>query len=185
MSAGRRVHLVVMGVSGCGKTTLGEGVARETRRPFADADHFHPPANVAKMAAGIPLDDEDRRPWLAALAGWLAEQDAAGRASVLAGSMLKRAYRDVLRSAVPALFFVHLDGDREVLRERLAGRSGHFFPPSLLDSQIAALEPLGSDELGATLDIALAPAEQRRRAVEAIDGRQMGDARAGGPPATL
>ncbi len=169
MTAGRALHLVVMGVSGSGKTTLGEGAAQATGRPFADADSFHPPSNVAKMAGGIPLDDDDRRPWLRALAGWLAAQDGAGRASVLAGSMLKRRYRDVLRAAVPELCFVHLHGEPAILERRLAGRAGHFFPPSLLGTQFATLEPLGADERGLVLDMALDPAEQLRRTLEVVE----------------
>jgi gluconokinase len=155
-----RQHVVVMGVSGCGKTTVGEGIAAALGWPFAEGDHYHPPANVAKMAAGTPLTDDDRWPWLQALADWIAEQDRAGRSSVLGCSALKRSYRDLLRSGAERVRFLHLHGDRALLAERLGARPGHFFPPALLDSQLATLEPLGPDDDGVVVDIALAPEAQ-------------------------
>lgn len=152
-------HLVVMGVAGCGKTTIGEGLARALDWPFAEGDLDHPKANIDKMAAGIPLTDDDRWPWLRILAGRIAAEDAAGRSSVLACSALRRAYRDVLRSGgggAPRVRFVHLHGPVEVLQARIAARQGHFFPPGLLASQLAALEPLGPDEDGIVVDVSLA-----------------------------
>ena len=156
----RLQHLVVMGVAGCGKTTIGEGLARALDWPFAEGDLDHPKANIDKMAAGIPLTDDDRWPWLRILAGRIAAEEAAGRSSVLACSALRRAYREVLRSGAPRVRFVHLHGPVEVLQARIAARQGHFFPPGLLASQLAALEPLGADEDGIIIDVSLAPDAQ-------------------------
>ena len=152
-------HVVVMGVSGCGKTTVAHGIAAATGLLFAEADDFHSRANVEKMRAGTPLVDDDRWPWLHDLAAWMAERAEEGRSTVIACSALKRAYRDVLASGPPTLDFVHLDGHVEVIRERLASRSGHYMPASLLDSQVATLEPLQPDESGIELDVALPPEE--------------------------
>jgi gluconokinase len=143
--------LVVMGVSGSGKTTVGVALAGRLRVPFADADGFHSTANVAKMSAGIPLDDADRRPWLRAVGRWLAAHAEHG--GVATCSALSRRYRDVLRDTASTVWFVHLDGSIEVIRRRLAGRAGHFMPASLIDSQFAALEPLAADEPGIVLDM--------------------------------
>jgi gluconokinase len=143
------VIAVVMGVTGSGKSTVGVALARRLGVPFADADDFHSPANVAKMSAGLPLDDADREPWLRAIGEWLAAR--AGTGGVAGCSALKRAYRDILREHAPDVFFVHLHGDRETVRRRVAGRPGHFMPSSLVASQFAALEPLGEDEHGVVL----------------------------------
>lgn len=153
-------HLVVMGVSGCGKSTAGEGLAQRLGWLYADGDRFHPQINLDLMAAGTPLTDEHRWGWLQALASWLTEQEVAGRSTVLACSSLRRAYRDVLRTGGSRVRFVHLDGSAEVLRQRLSRRAGHFFPPALLDSQLATLEPLAPDEDGVVVDFALGPTEQ-------------------------
>ncbi len=131
---------VVMGVSGCGKTSVGQELAAGLGVPFHDADAFHPPANVAKMKNGTPLTDADRAPWLAALAAHISEWNRGGDA-VLACSALKQRYRDVLRGAAPAaVTFVHLRGSKELILARMQTRQGHFMPPALLDSQFAALE---------------------------------------------
>ena len=167
-------HVVVMGVSGCGKTTVAHGIAQTTGLIFAEADDFHSRANVEKMRAGIPLDDADRWPWLHDLAAWMGERALEGRSTVIACSALKRAYRDLLRAGPPSLDFVHLDGPAEVIRARLSTREGHYMPPSLLDSQIATLEPLASDERGVVLDVALAPDEL---VAKAIAGLQLADVR--------
>jgi gluconokinase len=143
--------VVVMGVTGCGKSTVGAALARRLGVPFADADDFHSQENVAKMAAGVPLDDADRGPWLRAIGAWLAEH--ADHGAVASCSALKRAYRDVLRAQAPDAFFVHLHGDRETVRRRVAGRAGHFMPSSLVASQFAALEPLDADERGLVLPL--------------------------------
>jgi gluconokinase len=121
------------------------------------------------MAAGIPLTDDDRWPWLRILAERIAAQDRAGRSLVLACSALRRAYRDVLRSGCGRVRFVHLHGDRSVLAGRLAARAGHFVPAGLLDSQLAALEPLGPDEDGIVVDVALDPAEQVAESLRRLD----------------
>jgi gluconokinase len=161
-------HLVVMGVSGCGKTTVGERLAAILGWPFVEGDRFHPAANIAKMSAGVPLDDEDRRPWLETLAGRIRAAEAAGTSSILSCSSLKRRYRDLLRSGAPRVRFVHLHSDRTVLAARLAARTGHFFPPDLLASQFAALEPLGPDEDGVVVDAALDTDAQVRAALAGL-----------------
>lgn len=143
--------LTVMGVSGSGKTTVGAALAQRLRVPYADADDFHPPENVAKMSSGTPLDDTDRLPWLRAIGEWLAAHTAGG--GVISCSALKRSYRDVLREAAPDQLFVHLAGTPEVIARRVAGRPGHFMPTSLVESQFATLEPLDDDEHGLVLDV--------------------------------
>lgn len=157
------VHLVVMGVSGSGKTTVAEGVVERTGWVFAEADSFHPQSNIDKMARGTPLTDEDRWPWLRDLARWMAEHGAKGEDTVITCSALKRSYRDVLRAEVAELegdhrvVFAHLDGSAEVIAARLEGRRGHFMPASLLQSQIDTLEDLEPDEDGVVLDLSGTP----------------------------
>ena len=160
-----RRHVVVMGVSGCGKTTVAQGIAQATGMVFAEADQFHSEASVAKMRAGQPLDDVDRWPWLEALAAWMSDQDRQGRSTVIACSALRRAYRDVLRTAPPTVQFVHLAGPPEVVRARLAVREGHYLPARLLDSQLRTLEPLEADESGVVLDLTCTPEQLVTRAV--------------------
>ncbi|MEU8269444.1 gluconokinase [Sphaerisporangium sp. NPDC049002] len=143
--------LVVMGVTGSGKTTVGVALAQRLRVPFGDADGFHSAANVAKMSAGVPLEDADRLPWLRSIGAWLAGHVSAG--GVVSCSALKRSYRDVLREAAPGVGFVHLHGEQEVVRRRVAGRPGHFMPASLVASQFQTLEPLEPDERGVVLDL--------------------------------
>ena len=132
--------IVVMGVSGSGKSTVGAALAQRLRVPFADADDFHPPANIDKMTAGQPLNDDDRYPWLEAIGTWLAEHCDGGGA--MSCSALKRKYRDQLRRHCPGVEFLHLSGTPEVIGRRQASRPGHFMPASLLQSQFATLEPL-------------------------------------------
>jgi gluconokinase len=151
------MQIVVMGVSGSGKSTLAQILAERLGCEMAEADTFHSPANVAKMAAGTPLNDEDRAPWLRDLAVWIGERDRAGRQAVITCSALKRMYRDVLRAASPHLVFLHLKGPRELIAERMEHRPGHYMPVSLLDSQISALEPLGPDECGIVLEVSESP----------------------------
>ena len=143
--------LVVMGVSGSGKTTVAEGVATRLGWVFAEGDDFHPPGNVAKMSAGTPLTDDDRWPWLRRLADWIGERERAGENAVLTCSALRRPYRDLLREGHPSVRFVHVHVDGQTLRERVERRRGHYMPPSLLQSQLGALEPLGDDEPGLVL----------------------------------
>jgi carbohydrate kinase (thermoresistant glucokinase family) len=140
--------IVVMGVSGCGKSTVGTLVADRLGSVFVDGDSLHPLANVQKMAAGQALDDDDRAPWLALVGGVLARGDV-----VIACSALKRTYRDILRAAAPETVFVHLVGPPAVLASRMGQRSEHFMPTTLLDSQLATLEPLSPDERGFVVDI--------------------------------
>lgn len=145
---------VIMGVSGSGKTKIGVALARALAIPFLEGDDLHPPANVQRMAQGVPLTDEDRRPWLLAIAQQLRDAKRAGLGLIVTCSALKRSYRDLLRSAGGSdLQFVHLAGDRTIIAERLAGRRGHFMPPALLDSQFDTLEPPGPDERAWVVDI--------------------------------
>jgi gluconokinase len=138
--------LIVAGVSGCGKTTVGALLAGRLGWRFADADDFHPAANVAKMRSGIPLTDADRLPWLRTIGAWMDRRIAAGESAVVACSALKRSYRDLLLSGRPSAVIVLLDVPRAELERRLTSRHGHFFPEQLLDSQLAALEPPGPEE---------------------------------------
>jgi gluconokinase len=132
--------LVVAGVAGCGKTTIGQLVASRLQCEFADGDSFHPPANIAKMHAGEALTDDDRWPWLRAIVAWMDERAAAGESAVVACSALKRAYRDVLRSGAAQARIVFLTVPQDADEARLAHREGHFFPAGLLESQFAVLE---------------------------------------------
>ncbi|SDU68761.1 gluconokinase [Gordonia westfalica] len=145
-----RSPVVVMGVSGSGKSTVGAALAQRLRVPFADADDFHSAANIAKMSAGQPLDDDDRRPWLESIGAWLAEH---GDGGVMSCSALKHTYRDRLRGHEPSVAFAHLAGSVEVIARRQASRPGHFMPSALLTSQFVTLEPLTSDERGVTVDV--------------------------------
>jgi gluconokinase len=142
--------VVVMGVSGSGKSTVGAALAQRLRVPFADADDFHPPANVAKMSAGHPLDDDDRHPWLESIGEWLALHRDGG---VMSCSALKRKYRDQLRRHCAEIEFLHLAGTVETIGRRQASRPGHFMPATLLASQFQTLEPLEPDEHGIAIDV--------------------------------
>ncbi|MFI5720946.1 gluconokinase [Nocardia sp. NPDC051750] len=163
MRSERRPHIVVMGVAGCGKTTVARRVAELIDAEFLDADDLHPPSNIEKMAAGIPLTEADREPWLAAVAARLTGRD---RRYVVACSALRRRHRDVLRSGAEPVVFAHLTGPPEIIRARLAQRSGHFMSPGMLDSQLALLEPLEPDEPGTVLDIAAPPDAIARTAAD-------------------
>ena len=142
--------IVVMGVSGSGKSTVGAALAQRLRVPFADADDFHPEANIAKMTAGHALDDDDRRPWLDSIGEWLAAHADGG---VMSCSALKHAYRDQLREHCPDVEFLHLAGTPEVIGRRQASRPGHFMPALLLASQFETLEPLAADENGVDVNV--------------------------------
>jgi len=146
-------HLVVMGVSGTGKSTVAKALQERLGWTFAEGDDLHPATNVAKMAAGIPLADADRWPWLDAIAAWTSEQAAGSRSTIVTCSALRRVYRDRLREAAAGTVFVHLLGSRELLAQRLGGRKGHFMPASLLASQLDTLEPLEADEAGVVVDV--------------------------------
>ena len=151
------LRVVVMGVSGCGKSTVGQLLSAGLHVPYIEGDALHPAHNVALMAAGTPLTDKDRQGWLMAIAAQLAAARDTG--AVATCSALKRSYRDILRAAAPDLRFVHLHGSPALLAQRLKARSGHYMPASLLQSQLDTLEPPGADEAAITIDIAL-PAEQ-------------------------
>jgi gluconokinase len=152
MASARQV--VVMGVTATGKSEVGTRLAARLDMAYIEGDEFHPEANIAKMSAGEPLTDDDRRPWLETLAGMLADNREAGVATVLGCSALRRSYRDILRGSMPsdAVGFVHLTASFDVLRERMEQRE-HFMPASLLQSQFDTLEPLDDDERGVLLDV--------------------------------
>ncbi|HUN37449.1 MAG TPA: gluconokinase [Trebonia sp.] len=141
---------MLIGVSGSGKTAVGSALAARLGWRFIDADDLHPAANIAKMSAGVPLTDEDRRPWLIEVARQLAQGDDA----IAACSALRRSYRDLIADRVAGVFFVHLTVPAATLAARMAARGGHFMPASLLDSQLATFEPLGPDERGVSVDAA-------------------------------
>jgi carbohydrate kinase (thermoresistant glucokinase family) len=143
--------VVVAGAMGAGKSTVGALLAAQLQLRFVDADSLHSPENIAKMAKGAPLTDDERQPWLLTIAALMRENRSAGL--IVACSALKRSFRDVITQAAPTTFFIALQGSPEVLRQRLAGRSGHFMPMQLLESQLATLEELQPDERGVTLSI--------------------------------
>ncbi|NID17368.1 gluconokinase [Luteibacter yeojuensis] len=149
---------ILMGVSGSGKSRIGEALATRLGQAFLDGDDLHPPANLAKMARGLPLDDDDRRPWLEAIVAEMDRYRASGESLVLACSALKRRYRDFLRSGHEDVRFVYLRGTRELLSERLGRRAGHFFDPKLLDSQLETLEEPAAEE-ALRVDVGPPPAE--------------------------
>jgi carbohydrate kinase (thermoresistant glucokinase family) len=151
------VVLVLMGVSGCGKTTVAQILARRLQWPFEEGDALHPAANVAKMAAGHALTDEDRAPWLAKVADWVDARLDAGQSGVITCSALKRSYRELIDRRGEAVEFVYLHGPRELIAARLATRQGHFMPASLLDSQFATLEEPAPDEPAIRVEIGAAP----------------------------
>ena len=161
------IAIVVMGVGGSGKTTIGTLLANHFGVPHLDADSFHPPANIEKMRAGHPLDDDDRRPWLREIAGHLASSITAGAGVVVGCSALKRRYRDVLR-VDPVVSFVHLTGSPDLVRARMGVRTGHFFGTALIDSQFADLEPLEADEPGVVVDIERSPDDLAAAAIGAL-----------------
>jgi gluconokinase len=167
VEAGRLTLIIVlMGVSGCGKSTIGGLLAGRLGWPLEEGDDLHPAANVAKMAAGHPLTDEDRWPWLQRIRDWIDEREAGDGAGIVTCSALRRRYRDVLRD--DHVYFVYLHGTREQLLARLTARQGHFMPPSLLDSQLATLEPPGDDEQAIRIDIGPAPAVQARTILDKL-----------------
>jgi carbohydrate kinase (thermoresistant glucokinase family) len=168
--AGRTAPIVVMGVSGSGKSTVGQALADALGRTFVDGDGLHPAANRAKMASGVPLTDEDRWPWLDSVAGVLASFDDQGLHPIVACSALRRVYRDRLRAATPGIVFVHLHGSPALLTSRIGPRKHEYMPASLLASQLDTLEPLGADERGVVVDVAPPAGEVTAAAVEALSG---------------
>ncbi|MGH4000312.1 MAG: gluconokinase [Pseudonocardiaceae bacterium] len=170
----RSMQLVVMGVSGSGKSTVAALLASRTGCALADGDDFHTASSIARMAAGRPLDDRWRAPWLAAIASWLAERAARGECAVVSCSALTRAYRDVLRGAGAGVWIVHLAGPRDVVARRLATRKGHFMPLELLESQYAVLEPLDADEPGITVDLTHTPEQITNEVLRALHPHSAG-----------
>ncbi len=164
----RPVILVIMGVSGSGKTTLGEALAGRLGWPFKEGDDLHPPANVARMAAGVALTDADRAPWLAAVAHWIEDWRDAGTSGLITCSALKRAYRETLSQGRPEVLFVYLHGEPGLLAARVARRKGHFMPPALLASQLADLEPPAPDEPAIAVDIDQPIAAQVETVIQAL-----------------
>lgn len=162
------IHVVVMGVAGCGKSTVAEAIHERLRYVYAEGDDFHPQANIDKMSAGIPLTDEDRWPWLKVINTWMVAREALDENTVVSSSALKRSYREVLAQNVPT-FFVHLTGSQELIQQRLNERKGHFMPPALLPSQFAILEPLQPDENGVEVSIEGSVEEMVERAVTAVN----------------
>lgn len=153
-----------MGVSGSGKSTIGALLAGRLGREYADADDFHPAANVDRMRAGVPLNDTDRLPWLRRIAAWIDERVESGTAAVVTCSALKRSYRDLLRR--PQVRFVYLDGDRDLIADRMARRHGHFFSARMLDGQFRDLEPPAPEEQALWVPISGSPAEIVQRIVD-------------------
>jgi gluconokinase len=159
----RPTVVVVMGVASSGKTSLGERLAKRLGWPFRDADSFHPPENVAKMSGGTPLNDDDRKPWLAAIAAWIDDLRATGKNGIVTCSALKKRYRDIIVGDRPDVALVYLKGSRELIGGRMAARQHHFMPPALLDSQFAVLEEPGDDERPLVVPVELPKAEIERR----------------------
>lgn len=151
------IVLVVMGVAGCGKSTVAALLSARLGWPFEEGDALHPKANVQKMAAGHPLTDADRAPWLQRVAAWAERELDAGQSGVITCSALKRAYRDVINRRGSGILFVYLSGDREMIAARLAARRGHYMPASLLDSQFADLEEPAPDEPSIRVDVGPSP----------------------------
>ena len=162
------VTLVVMGVSGVGKTSVAHALVTRTDWPFQEGDDLHPEANRAKMAAGTPLTDDDRWPWLRRIAGWIGEQEAAGRDAVVTCSALRRSYRDLLCDGHPSVRFVYLQAAEEVLAERITHRNHEYMPPGLLRSQLDTLEPLEADEPGVRVETHGTPDDVAARTLQAL-----------------
>ncbi|WP_432245951.1 gluconokinase [Arthrobacter sp. G.S.26] len=162
--------MIIMGVSGSGKSTVGDLLGRRLGVPFIDGDDLHPEANKEKMRTGIPLDDVDRRPWLMEIGRTLQLRQQAGEGVIVACSALKRRYRDLLREHAPEVVFLHLQGSSDTLAARMAARNHEFMPATLLASQLEALEPLAADERQVLLDVRKSPSELADRAAAALDG---------------
>lgn len=162
-------HLVLMGVSGCGKTTAALNLHNALGWPVAEADDFHPGANIDKMSRGVALTDEDRWPWLKSMRDWMSERATEDVKTIVTCSALKRSYRDLLSGAQGRVFFIHLLAQPDELQERMAHREGHFMPPSLLPSQFATLEPLSDDEDGVTVVSRATPEETFEAILAALE----------------
>lgn len=168
MNAVQQPPMIVMGVSGSGKSTVGALLGERLGVPFIDGDDLHPAANKEKMRAGHALNDDDRRPWLEKIGRTIDEGLAEGHPTIVACSALKRAYRDLLREHAPGLVFVHLSGDADTIAARMAARSHEYMPPSLLASQLATLEPLEADEKHIIVDLRQTPGQMIDQIVAAL-----------------
>jgi gluconokinase len=177
--------MVIMGVQGSGKSTIGQALADRLNIDFIDGDDLHPKANKEKMASGTPLTDEDRVPWLKTIGDTIAAGRAEGRITIVACSALKRWYRELLRASDPQLVFVHLVGDKRVLADRLAHRDHEYMPTTLLDSQIGTLEPLADWEHGIAISIEQTPAEIVEEVTRILIGRATGRVVEPGPDTTI
>ena len=168
-------QVVVMGVSGVGKSTFAKGLSTLMRWPFVEGDALHPEANLAKMSSGQPLTDEDRWPWLRTIGEWMSQEIAAGSSGVVTCSALRRAYRDVLREGRPEVVFCHLVAGEDLVANRIDTRQGHFMPPSLLHSQYDTLESLEPDEPGVEVSVDGSASEVLARAVAALQLQPAGE----------
>ena len=161
------IHIVVMGVAGCGKSTVVEAIKEQLGYTLAEGDDFHPQANIDKMSVGIPFTDADRWPWLDVINRWMIARESLGENTVVSSSALKRLYREALSKDLN-VYFLFLSGPGELIRQRLSERKGHFMPPALLPSQFEILEPLSPDENGVKISIEGSADDVARRAVEAV-----------------
>ena len=164
----RLTTIVLMGVAGVGKSSVMAALADRLRWPTAEGDALHPASNVEKMAAGIPLTDADRAPWLERVAAWIGEREAERSSSIVTCSALRRSYRDELRRGHPSVWFVHLVAPEDVIATRMEQRGGHFMPPTMLASQLDTLEPLQPDEPGWAVEALVPPGELADRIVDAL-----------------
>jgi gluconokinase len=164
----RLTTIVLMGVAGSGKSSVMAALERQLGWPTLEGDALHPPANVRKMAAGIPLSDEDRIPWLQSIGRWIGEREAARSSSIVTCSALRRAYRELVRKRHPSLWFVHLVAPPETLEKRIEAREGHYMPASMLGSQLETLEPLERGEPGSTIDATPPPEAIADRIIEML-----------------
>jgi gluconokinase len=164
--------VIVMGVSGSGKSTVAKGLSTVLGWEFAEGDAFHPESNVAKMSSGTPLTDEDRWPWLEAIGEWISGKESRGESAVVTCSALRRVYRDLLRRGRPHVRFLHVTAESDVILDRMEHRPGHYMPPSLLPSQLATLEPLGDDEPGVVISNEGSAAQVLDRALAALGRRK-------------
>ncbi|TCD54383.1 gluconokinase [Alloscardovia theropitheci] len=165
-------HIVVMGVAGCGKSTVVEAIRDQLGYTLAEGDDFHPQANIDKMSAGIPLTDEDRWPWLDVINKWMIARESLDENTVVSSSALKRSYREALSKDLN-VYFLHLDGSQELIQARLSARKNHFMPASLLPSQFAILEPLGDDENGEVISIEGTIEDVVARSIEAVKAYEL------------
>ena len=166
-------HYIIMGICGCGKTTVAQALQQHLHCPFAEGDDFHTQANRYKMGAGIPLNDDDRRPWLERLRDWMSEQAQHGAChSIVTCSALKRSYRDILRQAQGEVCFIHLSPPIDANRKRMEARQGHYMKTGMIQSQLDTLQPLEADEQGVVITSAGAPDEVMAGVLRYVNAQQ-------------